>query len=302
MNTAKIYKEYTTSSAIDADLMAQYPNNETALKALGEYINMENLHDAGFVTAFMKALGYEGDDSALAIKFLGECSDASCAKVFAEDAILRENIINNYCSVMANFIVFSTAQRKNLKDTASYNRHIDKALPEMRDSLMILFELGANEGEYLNSLDKYFEFTYYVNTPDSWALFNSLYAYESFNKYVHSIEEKFLGIYLRSNLFPQSVVKFVSEGNGSFTDAFITALSELASENISSARKTYDIKISVENNEDFVEGIINLYDGQAYKTAIASFRANGGKFHEKALLEAKKFYEYEESPRAKDFF
>jgi len=221
MNTAKLYDQYTLSQTIDTEILSQYPDKTTSLTALGEFINEKNITDSSFVIDFMKALGYEGSKEETAIAFLSECPDKSAAKVFRDNAHLREAIINNYCSVMANFIVFSTAQRKNLKDTASYNRHIDKALPEMRDSLMILFELGAKEGEYLTSLEKYFEFTYYVNTRDSWSLFNSLYVYEDFAKYVQNIREQFLGIYLRSNLLPESIEKFVLDGNEAFTNGRI---------------------------------------------------------------------------------
>ena len=133
-------------------------DDKTKIKAVTDFINTSGITDHRFITDIMRSMGHEGDDNLLAIKFLDLTEDKSSAKVFIADSVIRESVINNYCSVMANFIVFSTAQRKNLKDTASYNRHIDKALPEMSDSLMILFELGANEGEYLTSLDKYFEF------------------------------------------------------------------------------------------------------------------------------------------------
>ncbi len=301
MNMKKLYDEYTRTKKINEDILSVYPDDKTKIKAVTDFINTSGITDHRFITDIMRFMGHEGDGNSLAIRFLDLTEDKSSAKVFIADSVIRESVINNYCSVMANFIVFSTAQRKNLKDTASYNRHIDKALPEMRDSLMILFELGANEGEYLTSLDKYFEFTYYVNTPDSWNLFNSLYAYESFVKYVDSIKEKFLGIYLRSALLPEAVKKFVEEGDEKFTEAFITALSELASENTPSARKMYHEEIIVEGDNEFISKTIDLYDGMKFKEAIAHMRANGGKFHSAALRQAKEFYEYDESPRLKEF-
>ncbi len=301
MNIKKLYEEYLSTKVINREILSSYPDDATKIKALGEFIINAGSKDVDFLMEYMRALGIEGDRTDVAIEFLSRSEDKRIARVFSEDVQLREGIINNYCSVMANFIVFSTAQRKNLKDTASYNRHIDKALPEMCESLTILFELSANEGEYLTSLDKYFEFTYYVNTPDSWKLFNSLYVYKDFRKYVESIKEKFLGIYLRSALLPEAVEVFVSEGDEKFTKAFITALSELASENISQARKLYTKAIAVDGDEAFVENVIDLYDGMKFRQAIAHLRANGGEFHNEALSQAKSFYEYEESPRAREF-
>ncbi len=301
MSIKKLYDEYTLSKNINTDILSLYPDDATKLKAVSDFIVQTGLKDADFILDIMRYIGYEGDESTLAVKFLDMVEDKSASVVFSENAFIRESVINNYCSVMANFIVFSTAQRKNLKDTASYNRHIDKALPEMRDSLMILFCLGANEGEYLTSLDKYFEFTYYVNTLDSWNLFNSLYVYESFSAYVDSIKEKFLGIYLRSSLLPQAVKRFVEEGDEKFTEAFLTALSELASENISSARKMYAENISVEGDNEFCEKVIDLYDGMKFRDAIAHMKDHGGRFHNSALCHAKDFYEYDESPRAEAF-
>lgn len=301
MNIKKLYEEYLSTKVINDDILSSYPDDQTKIKALGEFIKDNDLKDTDFLFAYMNAMGIEGERIDVAIKFLTLSEDKSAARVFSEDVNLREGVINNYCSVMANFIVFSTAQRKNLKDTASYNRHIDKALPEMCESLTILFELGAKEGEYLTSLEKYFEFTYYVNTPDSWKLFNSLYVYEDFRIYIHGIREKFLGIYLRSALLPESVEVFVSEGDEEFTKAFITALSELASENISQARKLYSKKISVGGDEDFIENTIDLYDGMKFRQAIAHMKEKGGKFHYEALLQAKNYYEYEESPRVSEF-
>ncbi|MBR6800657.1 MAG: hypothetical protein IKM61_02765 [Eubacteriaceae bacterium] len=301
MNTQKIYKEYLSTSEINTDILASFPDEASKIRAMAEIIISGNVTDAVFAEKYMRALGYDAQASDLAVKFLSLTDDKRAAKVFSGDVAVREAVINHYCSVMANFIVFSTAQRKNLKDTASYNRHIDKALPEMCESLTVLFELGANEGEYLTSLDKYFEFTYYVNTPDSWKLFNSLYVYDDFRKYVESIKDKFLGIYLRSALLPEAVEVFILEGDEKFTEAFITAVSELASENISQARKTYSKAVTVENDENFIENMIDLYDGMKYKNAIAHFKANSGKFHLSALSHAKDYYEYEESPRAKEF-
>ncbi len=301
MNIKKLYEEYLSSDKINEEILLLYPDEDTKIKALTDFLKERKDVKSAFVTDTVKSLGYEGDETSLALKFLELTKDKSVAGIFGDNGTVREGIINNYCSVMANFIVFSTAQRKNLKDTASYNRHIDKALPEMRDSLMILFELRAEEGEYITSLDKYFEFTYYVNTPDSWNLFNSLYVYESFVKYVESIKEKFLGIYLRSALLPQAVKKFVEEGDEKFTEAFITALSELASENISSARKMYADKITVDGDEDFCEKVTDLYDGMKFRDSVAHMKNHGGKFHISALSHAKSFYEYDESPRAKEF-
>lgn len=301
MNTEKLYNEYLSTSIINDSYLSHCPDEPSKILAVTEFIKKTNSKDTSFAESFMKYLGYDGSSSDLAVKFISLSPDKSVAGIYSEEASLREAVINHYCSVMANFIVFSAAQRKNLKDTASYNRHIDKALPEMCEALTVLFELGANEGEYLSSLEKYFEFTYYVNTPDSWKLFNSLYVYEDFSEYITSIREKFLGIYLRSALLPESILHFVMEGDEEFTKAYITALSELASENIPNARKMYSSTVSVENDEEFNEGVINLYDGMKYKEALTSFRSNGGKFHTFAIALAKDYYEYEESPRAKEF-
>lgn len=80
-------------------------------------------------------------------------------------------------------IRFAKMQRESLRDTGAYNRHIAKSIHEMKNELMMLFELGVEKEEIQSVLEKYLEFTGSVGTEQAWEDYDALKAYPLFAEF-----------------------------------------------------------------------------------------------------------------------
>lgn len=95
----------------------------------------------------------------------------------------EEGIKNKSYFELAEKIRFAKLQRESLRDTGAYNRHIAKSLHEMKNELMILFELGIEKEEIEAVLEKYLEFTGSVGTKQAWEDYDALKAYPIFSQF-----------------------------------------------------------------------------------------------------------------------
>lgn len=92
-----------------------------------------------------------------------------------------EELMKNRCYFeLAEKIRFAKLQRKSLRDTGAYNRHIAKSLHEMKNALEILFQLGVEREEVLPVLKQFLEFTGSVNTSEGWSDYDDLKSYPVF--------------------------------------------------------------------------------------------------------------------------
>lgn len=120
-------------------------------------------------------------------EFINDTASYKNAGIFAKETEMSDMLKNMYMFDLVEKIRFSKLQRESLRDTSSYNRHIEKSLTDMKNALIVLFELEADYKELFTALEKYYEFNRHVNTEKCWSEFNSLESYSSFNKF---LEEK----------------------------------------------------------------------------------------------------------------
>ncbi|MFZ7120848.1 MAG: hypothetical protein ACOWWH_07865 [Eubacteriaceae bacterium] len=117
-------------------------------------------------------------------EFINDTASYKNAGIFAKEAEISDMLKNMYMFDLVEKIRFSKLQKESLRDTSSYNRHIEKSLTNMKNSLIVLFELEADYKEVFAALEKYYEFNRHVNTEKCWSEFNSLKSYSSFNKFL----------------------------------------------------------------------------------------------------------------------
>ena len=133
---------------------------------------------------------------------------ADCDRIFEaikNDTLLAANVKNKYMFELIEVIRFAGLQKKNLKDNASYNRHVEKCLTDMMLDLRKVFMLDTDLVEIQMILDKYLEYNIYVNTPKNWVEFHSLSEFEGFRKYLETKHEFLLKTYLRNGLVYDSI-------------------------------------------------------------------------------------------------
>jgi hypothetical protein len=95
-----------------------------------------------------------------------------------------EEPMKNKCYFdLAEKIRFAKMQRESLRDTGAYNRHIAKSLSEMKQTLVIIFELGIQPEEILPILQQYQEYTGSVQTEQAWADYDALKVYPVFQQF-----------------------------------------------------------------------------------------------------------------------
>ncbi len=112
------------------------------------------------------------------------CNPSTIIKLIPKDTDLMNSLKNFYIFRIIEKIRFAKMQRESLRDTAAYNRHIEKVLTEIRDALRVLFELNTSYDELEAILEKYYEFNRHVNIAKSWIEFFSLKDYDTFNHFI----------------------------------------------------------------------------------------------------------------------
>ena len=233
------------------------------------------------------------DDAGLIAMFLEETWVYRAAFAFCQDELLCGALKNRFTFDMIEKIRFSKLQRKNLKDTASYNRHIEKALSEMNGALTALYELGAEDMELEAVLDKYFEFNWYVNTPANWEEFYTLSEYGGFRRFLASRENELLSLYRRSNLAPQSILPLLQEKNPRAADVFFRVLAENAAETPKRAAEVCEGASGVFDPE-FLVSFCRLFQPAYAKEVLSYFSEENSAAAYNALCLAEEFYKRDE--------
>ncbi len=146
-------------------------------------------------------------------RFIEETGNYQIAGIFKNDIELAGELKNLYMFDLIEKIRFSKMHKESLRDTSTYNRHIKKALTEMRNDLGALFELGADYAETLPVIEKYYEFNRYVNTIRGWNEFYSLKDYPQFQKYLIEKEDTIIHDYEQKGLLTESIQAFLEAKN-----------------------------------------------------------------------------------------
>ena len=174
--------------------------------------------------------GESRTDYDVIMKFIKGSEDVNSTIPFKSEEMVSMYIKNQMMFYLIEVVRFSQMQKKNLKDTASYNRHLEKSLSDMTFAIAVSFELGSEVGEIESLLDKYFEFNYYVNTVVCWEGFNSLKVYEEFNKFTMKNEDMLFDMYEKTNLKYESIKDYIEAQNekaiGVFSKVLIDKISD----------------------------------------------------------------------------
>jgi len=195
--------------------------------------------------------------------------------VFAKDGNLSDSLKNLYMYTIIEKIRYAKLQKDSLRDTSSYNRHIAKALTNMRDSLIVLFELGSQYDEVLGVLEKYYEFNRYVNTTKCWTEFYSLMIYLSFSRFAKAKEEEILTLYKRGNLQIEAIKRLIEDKNIYAIDALMNKLMEIAMDDLEGMNNNPSFDLSLPFDSEFLHQFCILFatnsDEKQVDTALDYF-------------------------------
>lgn len=262
-----------------------------AAKALGEYIAAGRTHDLPKTLELLGSLYPEGDELSRAVRFLSDCGVAGAAAIFAADIELSGLIKNHYMSSLTEQVRFAKAQRANLKDTASYNRHVEKALPVMCFELKVMFALGADLSETKLVLDKYFEYNYYVNREQNWLEFYMLSEYAPFREFMEGEKEELLRLYSRTNIELEGVRYLLESGSEPAIRIYFENIAEAAAVSRANADGILQKTINFPFDAEIVVRFADMFDGLKRASAQKWFAQNRGKYADMAFEIAQGYLE-----------
>lgn len=230
-NVMRILDEYFLN--INDDIL-KIEDKEFVKHLLSDYIaeKKKNLIDEKLLIKLLNYL-YSGESSdtnqpaVMIHRFIEETGSYQIAAIFKNDIELAGALKNLYMFDLIEKIRFSKMQKESLRDTSTYNRHIEKALTEMRNDLCALFELGADYGETLPVIEKYYEFNRYVNTTKGWNEFYSLKDYPQFQQYLIEREDSIIQDYEQKGLLTESIQTFLDAKNEKAAAAFERVTDEI---------------------------------------------------------------------------
>lgn len=159
-------------------------------------------------------------------QFFKQADAHDCAGVFAQDSALSEELKNKYIFELSEKIRYAKMQQESLRDTTSFNRHIEKVIGEMKDDFVVLYELSAAPEEIAPALEKFLEYTISVNTQSAWADFHELSRYAPFADHLKEIKSTLLHLFETSNMRPDALRYYIEQTD---TDA-IQSLRDILSE------------------------------------------------------------------------
>lgn len=132
-------------------------------------------------------------------------------EAFSEDKTLSNQINNRLNAQMAEAVVFATMQRRNLKDNAAYNRHLEKSLDDIRRHCALLISLGATYEELVFIFEKYLEFVQSVNTSWAWNDFYALRQFYLFEDFTDEHKNELIDGFNKGKLHCEALRPFKSE-------------------------------------------------------------------------------------------
>ena len=225
MNDRTAYRK-TLTDCLTQDSMP--PSDETILENkeltqdLLEEILLSDMRmyiDKTEILTNILSVVYETDpnDKVAGIEQFFKQADAhACAGVFLNDSALTEALKNKYMFELLEKIRFAKMQKESLRDTASYNRHIEKVIGEMKDDFIVLYELDSEPEELSSALEKYLDYTLSINTISAWTDFHELSHYTSFADHLKEIKPTLLHLFKTSNMRADALRYYVEQND---TDA-----------------------------------------------------------------------------------
>ena len=141
------------------------------------------------------------------LKFMEEMQISS--ELIRSDELLCDVLKNSLIFDLVELIRFASIQKRNIKDNAAYNRHLEKVLSDMNREIAALFDLKTEKSEIEMILDKYFEFNYNVNTSGVWTEFYGLMKYSDFELYIQFKHDEIISMFKRGNLNAQALYPFI---------------------------------------------------------------------------------------------
>ncbi len=163
-------------------------------------------------------------------QFFKQADAHACAGVFLNDSALTEALKNKYMFELLEKIRFATMQQESLRDTASYNRHIEKVIGEMKDDFVVLYELESEPDELSAALEKYLTYTISINTISAWSDFHALSHYAPFADHLKEIKPTLLHLFETSGMRADALRYYVEQNDEDVIQTLRDVFSETKTE------------------------------------------------------------------------
>ena len=163
-------------------------------------------------------------------QFFKQADAYACAGVFLNDSALTEALKNKYMFELLEKIRFAKMQQESLRDTASYNRHIEKVIGEMKDDFVVLYELKSEPDELSAALEKYLTYTISINTISAWSDFHALSHYAPFADHLKEIEPTLLHLFETSSMRADALRYYVEQNDADAIETLRNVFSETKTE------------------------------------------------------------------------
>ena len=163
-------------------------------------------------------------------QFFKQADAHACAGVFLNDDALTEALKNKYIFELSEKIRFAIMQKESLRDTASYNRHIEKVIGEMKDDFIVLYELDSDPEELSSALEKYLDYTLSINTISAWTDFYELSHYPLFAEHLKEIKPMLMHLFETSNMRADALRYYVEQNDAEAIQTLQDVLSETKTE------------------------------------------------------------------------
>ena len=201
----------------------------------GEYAQFSEQRTAGLYRMIYRTDRAFFSDSRKYKEFCGGLKKIS--ELICSDGQLCGTIKNMLISDLAELIRFASVQKKNIKDNAAYNRHLEKVLTDMNREIAALYDLGTDNSEMAAILDKYFEFVCGVNTVYAWEEYYSLPESGGFREYTDSKYNDVLALFRRGNLNAQALCPYITAGDIQAKELLKSFYSDMLDENNEKAKE-----------------------------------------------------------------
>lgn len=179
--------------------------------------------------------------------------------VCSKDDLLCGGLKNRYLFDLIEKVRFAKMQRESLRDTASYNRHIEKAISDMRNDLTVLFELQCTLEETESVLEKYLEYNINVNTSRNWLKLNGLAKYEPFRSFLVKSKPQLLNLFKRGSIRPEALKYFIETKDVESIDLYMNTLAETAVETLEKASEMISSDVCFPFDEAFLLSAAKLF-------------------------------------------
>lgn len=190
------------------------------------------------------------------------------ASVCQNDELLCGGLKNKYLFDLIEKIRFAKMQRESLRDTTSYNRHIEKSISDMRNDLTVLFELRCTYEETAAVLEKYLEYNINVNTARNWLKLDGLSKYEPFRKFLMQSKDQILNLYSRGSIRTESLKYFVESKDVQTIEIYMKTLVQTAAEDRAKAEEMISADVCFPFDGVYIGSVVDLFSADAEKSQL----------------------------------